>query len=225
MIIYVHITKTAGGTLHKIIENYYQKEEVFIFHTAISRNSNCFKEIQDIPEKTLQKLKYITGHIPYGMHELINRPCVYLVTMRNPVDIVLSVYYFIQQHPHLLAQYPALKQMSLSDFIESKHSLSQNIQIRYLRGNQIDFDIPVTKEHLNNSIDNIKLDNTTVGLTEYFDESLILFKNLYGWETINFYPVNLTPNKPKKDSVPKNIINKIIDNNQYDLFLLEEVKN
>ena len=90
ILIYVHITKTAGGTLHRIIEKYYETEEVFIFHTAISRNSSCFEEIQAIPEKTLQKLKYVTGHIPYGMHELINRPCVYLVTMRNPIDIILS---------------------------------------------------------------------------------------------------------------------------------------
>ena len=66
ILIYVHITKTAGGTLHRIIEKYYETEEVFMFHTAISRNSSCFEEIQAIPEKTLQKLKYVTGHIPCG---------------------------------------------------------------------------------------------------------------------------------------------------------------
>ena len=34
----------------------------------------------------------------------------------------------------------------------------------------------------------------------------------------------MTPGKPKADSLPKNIINKIIDNNQFDMILYEEAK-
>jgi len=58
-----------------------------------------------------------------------------------------------------------------------------------------------------------------VGLTELFDESLALYKSLFGWKDISYKKINVTPRRPRRDDVPAAVIREIEARNEFDLML------
>src|SRR5690625_7753957 len=83
MLIFVHIPKTAGGSLISIISSQYNSHEIFRMgfpevNTATRLNNN---------------IKCVLGHTFYGQHEELG-PHIYITMLRDPIDRVISHYYY-----------------------------------------------------------------------------------------------------------------------------------
>ncbi|MGM0876129.1 MAG: sulfotransferase family 2 domain-containing protein [Bacillota bacterium] len=216
LLIFMHISKTGGTTMNSIIQRQYHPSETkFKFF-----NTSLFEEyIRTTPAKQLAKLKCTGGHVEFRRIP-IERPYTYFTMLRDPVDRVISLYYYIKTPKDLNHLYNKTKDMSLEDFIESKDAKlllrTSNEQTRFVSG-QID--------GLEKAKENLLTEFIAFGLTERFDESLLLMSRKLGWRNMKYDKKNVTKSRPRKKEIPIDLIKKIEKYNQLDLELYHYAKS
>jgi len=180
--IYIHIPKTAGNTLHRILHREYMLKRGNVFQFA---NPLKIKKFIALPEGFRKKLSLIKGHLHYGVHNYINMPAQYFVMLREPIKRTLSHYNYLRVSRDTML-YKEMKQnkYTLDELFESGRVLNlDNCQVRFLCGvDNIPFD-GVTEQHLESAINNLTLINNQdgIGIAEYFDESILLFSQKFNW--------------------------------------------
>ncbi|WP_223596654.1 sulfotransferase family 2 domain-containing protein [Neobacillus bataviensis] len=204
-IIFMHIPKTAGRTLRSIIERNYPKEE--IIRTYSDEQIEAFKSL---PDEEKNKFKFIVGHNYFGMHEFLNGPFSYITMLRDPVERVLSLYFFILREPGT-PMYKKYHKKGFEYFLEEEPQ-TINWQTRFASGG--DLDLEKAKANLKNYF-------SVVGISERFDESLALIEKTCTLNNLKYRNVNVTPNRPKREELSPHIIKKIEENVNLDLELYE----
>jgi hypothetical protein len=70
----------------------------------------------------------------FGLHKFFPQPCTYITILRDPVDRVISLYYFILRNPDNAVHNEVVsKNMSLKDWVSSGiTTLVNNNQTRFL---------------------------------------------------------------------------------------------
>src|SRR5689334_18470846 len=177
---FVHIPKTAGTTFISILKNNFKPEDILQIDGLDP--DRTFESIKNVPGVE-NRYKIIMGHWSIKFEPLFKtRSIVRIVFLRNPVDHVISTYYYIRKTPKH-KQYALVNGLMLSEFITLRKKMNlDNIQTRHLAciatnmvGSEIDFSqsgqkyLELAKEELANS--------TYVFLTEKFDEGLQILKN------------------------------------------------
>lgn len=231
-VIFLHIPKAAGSTMRKIINREYSKysnDSVYLFDGSNIESS--IEKFKRLPKKDRNKIKILKGHMSYGYHEYFDNECEYFTLLRDPIDRVISDFYYILEQPSH-SRYEKVKKgsMSLYDYLKSKMSVAMsNAQTRlvagYLSGagDVKKEDLPFgkcTEETLLEAEENLK-EFSVVGLTERFDETLILLKRAFGWKTPYYTRANVTKKRPKKREISQESIRLIKDYNKYDIELYE----
>jgi hypothetical protein len=217
-LIFLHIYKAAGTTLRKIIEHNYDPSAVYIVDIAERKSFSRFKELAP-PER--KRFAVMQGHVKFGLHELIPRPATYLTMLRDPVDRVLSDYYFILRATiHPLYEQVTLENMTLRDYIRSKKSLSvDNGQVRVLCGEPDVAYGNCSRAMLEEAKYNLENHFSFVGLAERFDESVVMMKRTFGWKMPLYVRHNVTRDRPRKEHIPEDILRLIEEGNALDIEL------
>lgn len=211
--IFIHISKTAGTSLKNVLYSNYEPEDIHesydpkLWHPDIQEELNGFH------------WKLILGHIRYGYHENIQGDSQYFTIMRNPIERCYSHYrHFyrspIDWHKELLLKHPTAFSFSEAD-------IAYNLQTRIISGVH---DIEVFKANEKAYLELAKknLDQfVCVGLSERFDESLILFKNRLKWKRIYYSSTNIDTTKRKNTPLTTAEIKALQAVNQLDLELYE----
>jgi len=227
-LIFLHIPKTAGQTLHTIIEKQYDTNHIFSIGINTQERIDEFKKFSEEERKNIRVLK---GHMSFGMHEFMPQPCTYITLLRDPVERIISSYYYVLREPrHYLHNRVISKQMSLKDFVSSGISTDlDNGQTRRLSGVSagrllgsriISFGncdpslLKVAKENLLKYF-------SVVGISEKFDESLLRIKQTLDWNNCFYVKKNVTRNRILSQDIPKNTLNEIRKHNQLDLELYQ----
>ena len=90
-IIFLHIPKTAGTTLHHIINRQYRQRQLYVYDNS---REDALDAFINLSPQTKASLKLIRGHLSYGLHEHLPGTHSYFTFLRDPVDRVLSHYYY-----------------------------------------------------------------------------------------------------------------------------------
>jgi len=150
------------------------------------------------------------AHIVYGLHETLALPMSYFTILRDPVDRVLSHYY-----------YGGAERLKPSDpgfFSDLAEYVEANLQTRLLAGEQ-DPAAPLSPEAmLARAQENLRA-CAVVGLTERFDESLLLFRREYGWPMPYYERRNVNPRRLRREKVPDLVLRRIEADNGLDVSL------
>src|SRR5437879_13316375 len=96
-LIFLHIPKTAGTTLNRIIE--WQYSPFAIFTMDPYRIRATAERLKRLPEGLRRRLRVVRGHMLYGLHECLRQGDSYLTMLRDPVVRALAAYYFILRTP------------------------------------------------------------------------------------------------------------------------------
>jgi hypothetical protein len=221
-LIFLHLPRTGGTTLRDILSKQYSDKVTFENKTLLDTDQNFNAENKS--EK--RKHKLIKGHVYFGIHEHITQNCTYFSMMRNPIERVTSLYNYIKNRSKH-KDYEYIKNKSITHYIESKRNLfMDNGQTRLLAGRHTSLEVPfrrINEGHLEQAKENIKSHFILVGLTERYDETLLLLQRMLQWKTPTYSIANAAKREKKtKQHAPK-FRELIAEYNQLDLLLYDYV--
>ena len=203
-LIFLHIMKTAGTTLFKIVEQQYPEDS--IFHYVPMRAGKRLDDLNQWPQEQRDRLRFFHGHGCYGTHESLNKPSRYITMLRHPVKRVVSLYYFIHHNPKRSTP-PEGHCPTLTSYMDAGLFAVDNAQTRAIAGKAA-ADFPYgecTAELLDIAKQNLA-QFLAVGTTERFDESLLVFRYVLGLDNILYARTNENTRKPKIEDIdPKEI--------------------
>jgi hypothetical protein len=208
LIIFVHLPKTAGSTLVRIIERQYPASSILRLY-----ESDFGDELAGIPSSQMDRLRVVLGHFYFGVHAFSSRPVRYITFLRDPIERIISHYYYVRQSPtHYF--YDSAQKMSMAKFVEY---CSDNDQTRQLAGR---CGVPSlgtsSDELLNVAKSNLTKYFPVVGITEEFDRSLILMKRVLEWNYPVYTSQNVTRDRPRKNDIPQDALDVIRKHNELD---------
>ena len=223
LIIHLHIPKTGGTTLRDIVNRQYSSENILTIPT-IDKSKNI---VGALSSNKINQLEVIQGHLKYGIHNHFDRTAKYFAIMREPVDRVLSSYYYVisqEGNPQNLSN--TKKTMSIYEYINSGiNPFLINGQTQLIAGNTCSIDDPLIKsnELLDIAKENINKNFILTGTTEKFYESILLLKRMLNWKSPYYSRANRTKNKPDYSKIEAEIRGFIEDHNQLDIDLYNYV--
>ncbi|MGI8890895.1 MAG: sulfotransferase family 2 domain-containing protein [Chthoniobacterales bacterium] len=213
-LIFLHIPKTAGTTLNRIIE--WQYNPLTIFTMDPYRIRATAERLKTLSESRRRKLQMVRGHLYYGVHEFLPQGATYITMLRDPVKRFFSSYYFIQRRPlHPLHRKVTSERIGVADFIRLT-PLRQNLQCSMIAG--IKNDGKSDDRMLATAKENLAKSFSVVGLSERFEESLMLIAKTFDWEVPFYENHKVAKTRPKID--PEEVA-MIEEHNRLDLELYE----
>jgi hypothetical protein len=201
-IIFTHVPKTGGTTLDHIMHataavgRRRGRRLTFPREGVPPRNvrNQQFLSVDHLSDEQLSDCDYLSGHFPFGIHQRLKRPCLYVTLLRDPVARLLSNVRFGLDRGRWT------KDTSVDSLIEEGR-LIDNLQTRQIAGIG-DRAAPCTAETLTTALDNLRSHYAVVGITERFDETLKALITLLGWPDIAYSDrqVSRTPSDPELEA-------------------------
>lgn len=175
-LIFLHIPKNGGNTLHSILKRIYQEDTIFDIEVINNTRLNT-QEFIDLSQKERAKIKILKGHMLYGLHTHLEGPSKYITFLRKPEDRIVSFYKYVLSQPQHYA-YKTIKEQSFNEFVAtSSYGEVHNAQVRWISG--LEHETPANM--LEKALENIDTHFAFVGLLEAYNTSLLLLSKLYGW--------------------------------------------
>ena len=204
IVIFLHIPKAAGSTLNRVIAQNYPP-------AAILKVGG--KTDAALLGAVTGEVRLIAGHRPFGMHAQLTRPFTYITVLRDPVERVLSQYHFLKRvAEHPLQRALASGELSLRDYARQ----SPDSQTRYLAGSNTD-----DSTLLEQAKTNLTTHFAVAGLTERFDETVVLLQRALGWKVRPFANSNVSAGRLKSGGHSREDLDAIRECNQLDLALYD----
>lgn len=205
-VVFLHIPKTAGNTATWLLERHYAPQRRHAVPTQpreIPPLDQINAGLRALPPERLEGLELVTGHYPFGIHEALPRRARYVTFVRDPVERVVSLYYYLRSHPrhHLRGE---ANRLSLREFAERNVSGNlHNGQTAFLAGRGIWHD-RFDEELLAEALAHLESDFAAVGVTERFDESVLVFRRQLGWSARVYYRrLNVNRTRPRHELDPQ----------------------
>lgn len=168
VIVFTHIPKCAGTSFRSgLIEPNISAGKIY--------RSSSFKEIL----KYKQDFQYLIGHYPFGIERYLHplnparkRPKIRLVFLREPIDHMISYYYFQIQSGQYSKFWPQIKKQNIVDFY-TKNYTARNLQTRFCAG--VFYEL-IFRKILHNSDKNLLLNKAKKNLSKF--NFVGLFENI-----------------------------------------------
>ena len=177
-LIFLHLPKNGGTTIHSILNRQYNSEN--IHNIKVVNNSRLStKEFIELSEIERKKIKLLKGHMLFGLHEYLYGESKYITFLRKPENRVVSLYYYLKNKPNYkIRNEIPIDTLTFDDFVKDINIPElHNAQIRLISG----LEHGTEKEMLDQALLNLDAHFSFVGLQEQFDTSIIMLSNLYKW--------------------------------------------
>lgn len=213
-LIFLHIPKSAGTTVNRLIEGEYPLFQIFSVDPVFAKWSR--RHLRSLPPERLKRFRVFKGHMPFGLHKKLPQPATYFAVFRDPINRVISAFYF--GHTYLLhPNYWKFRRLKwqLEDFV--RNSRRDNVQTKMVAGAA--YEKPCTPEIFEQAKQNLLQHFSVVGLSERFEDSLALMKLRYGWKLEAYSSFNITRKRPRKRELPQATLDLIAEKNSFDIAL------
>jgi len=245
VLIHMHIPKTAGTSLNSLVQHGFRNDEV-VDTTVIGaelRNGlglatyeSCRQLLASYAPDDLRRVRYVSGHLPMGLHRAFDRSSKYFTVIRHPIDRAISSFFFLMQQnkPYLkdgrvltLEEYAAIRcDVRLCNYqVRIVSGCSELVGERIGQGMHTP-GTPVERCHLEEAKRNIEEYFLAVAPLEHMTELALLLRRVYGWpmrRLLTEYK-NRTRQRPRVHEVSRQVIKIIEECNLYDWELYEWVR-
>ncbi len=212
MLVHIHQNKTGGSTVNHVLRSSYGTRHCAVepWHPNIWEDPPFTNDDLDRIRRLYPRLRSIAGHRVVGYQDLEPRgeEIEYFSLIRDPVKASASSF----QHKKQISGKP--------------DEFDQWIQQDWTRNRQTKMIAGV--EDVNEAIRIIEKKNIFVGLTEHFDESLVLLKALVAPDlNISYRKVNVAPRRTIADDLlsTQRTLDILHEAHQVDLELWNYVRN
>jgi hypothetical protein len=175
-----------------------------------------------LSQKERDKIKVLVGHFPFGLHEHLNGDFQYVTFMREPVERVLSAYFYNKGNQSSDV-YDAINEnnLNIEEYLDRNiEPWSNNAMTKHFAGCSLEeFKMECTEELFLKAKSNLLNCCIAVGLTEEFDKSLLVLKSVLNWSPPKYERKNITPVKKSKQEIDEQTIDRIKSINKYDVQL------
>ena len=177
MLAFVHIPKTAGTTLHKILSHQYRRTLIHHDTDGPPDASLALRIRENSPQ-------VVMGHFSVGLHSLIPE-IRYITCLREPVSRIFSHYQHALNDPaHYLHHAVVSENLDLTDYVSSGLSGElSNGMTRMLAGVTDFHHATVNDETLALAKSNIESLFDGVILSEHFDPGVLMLAESLHWKT------------------------------------------
>lgn len=215
-----HIPKTAGTSLRKIVSSL-NPDTVWAYNRELSLLNPNFEFINTFKRSPTPSV--LMGHFSYGVHRFLNITPKYATVLRNPIDRIISLYYYQTS----LADSDFFKHfqngLSLYDFVsQGLTEMTNNHACRIIAGIPPDAGMLINQRWiLDLAVHNIRRHYALVGILENINDFLFSLGNLLGWKNIDFPLENET--KLKSNNLDDRTRDCIVENNYLDIELYKYI--
>ena len=240
-LLFIHIHKTAGTTLHRIIEQEYNPFLVYTIEGGIIEWS--IDHFKGLSERRRGALRVVKGHMSFGLHEFLPQPSTYITFLRDPIERCISSYSYSKGN-QINPFYRRINQekLDLAQFVAIA-PWNNNLQCKAIAGiDRRDYrplalfremtqagakapdpglDRWSNEETLQRAQDNLRQYFGFVGLTERFAESLAVLKHLFGWKLSSYSSYRKSRNRPQRETFDPALLAAVEERNQFDRALYE----
>jgi Sulfotransferase family len=240
-LLFLHVHKTAGTTLHRIIEREYNPFHIYTIEGA--RIEWSVDHLKKLPLRRRAALQVVKGHMSFGLHEQLPQPSTYITFLRDPVERCISSYYYSKGNRfNRFYKRIAAENLDLPAFLDIA-PWNNNLQCKTIAGIDRREFRPVelfrqmiqpgsgtvdptldrwsNVETLERAKENLTRYFGFVGLTERFSDSLVLLKHLFGWKVSSYSSYRKSRNRPKTAALDPRILAIVEERNQFDRTLYE----
>jgi len=190
-IVYLHIPKTAGTTIRGIAFAHYGEARVAPIYVGEPMYLEA-QEFAALPEAVRDQADFVIGHVMFGFHRYLSGkwPIRYAAMLRDPIRRCASLY------DHLAATQFGGAGPALSAVLERREGVQfNNHQTRLLSGMNAPLE-KCTRAMLDKAKENIEQAFVFLGITELFDESLLLAEAVLGWPLRPYEARNISARNP-----------------------------
>ena len=217
VVLFLHIPKAGGSTLGEYVYNQCCAPSAIVddpLNAGVAYLDYGFIKDSEltVPEHVInllgrRDLRAVIGHFWFGLHEHVARPCRYITLLRDPLERVVSLYYFAKLQDA----------MSLEEFARKPPFREvDNDQTRRIAG----INPPVgecTPAMLDLARKNLRQHFDVVGTTERMKETLTRLDVKLGWnrEVVSL-PRNVNAERPKSSALTPAAMDAIRARNELD---------
>ena len=215
-ILFLHIPKTAGTTVHHILNNQYRSLPSFsISHPdQITHFENKSKEERS-------RIKVLKGHFAFGAHAYYSEPTTYFTFLREPIKRSISSFNYLKSN-RVFPFEKSEEQYSLKDLLKSGHKKNfDNCHVRFLAGATNLGYGEVNEETYQLALSNFENYFDTFGICERFDESLICLKQNLNWSMPFYVKANVSEKQSYLSIFDEETYQLLNHYNKFDLLLYE----
>jgi len=226
VIVFTHIQKTAGNSVIAFLQRCLSTPRVARIHELEMASRETIKSAID---SKFGLYDVMSGHIPFSrrIDLLLDRPNVNISIMREPVDRVVSLYFYLKANESWLDQgkYITQNKLSLLEFASSE-AYFDNHMVRMLCDLEPTL-VPIgqcSEEMLEQAKINIVKNFLLVGLTEKIDEFLEVLAHVFCWSLEDVPRENVNELRSPISKFPKEVLDVVAERNKYDVALYEFAK-
>jgi len=214
---FLHIPKTAGTSLADCLKRIYGGERAcFRFTGDLEADLQRYRQH---PHK--QRIRLVVGHAPFrtGLPQIDRLPTITL--LRHPVERVKSYCQHVAdgKSAELADRFPPAK-FCLDRFLASGEPQLDNLQVRMLLGDYLG---PIDESNqtakVRQAIEILADELAGFGLAERFEETLLLWKQCFGWPWPTFLHLNRRRGRPLRFS--REHLQRIVALNRADMELYQ----
>lgn len=219
---FLHIPKTAGTTVSLILSRIFKGQKILSNYTPKGKKKHSTLS----PDyKNNYDLSY--GHMPFNANEHLERGIEYFTFLRSPREHLLSGYKHLKGSGNSqIKKKMDVSTLKLKDFLSKGHIKNlDNIAVRFLSGNTEKPFLTINDSDLKLALENFNNHFSVFGITEYFDESLVLLADYMNWPVLYYLKENKSSYQIDSNELDQETEQLIIACTKYDEVLYTHALN